>query len=99
MVVMVAGEVLGELVARELGARDDAVHHAGVLEQLQVAVRTALREAGLGVEDLGDRERATGRCQHIDERVACGRSALSRSSQPRRHSIVERVERGHGEQV
>ena len=60
-VVVVAGEVLGELPARELVGADDAVHDAGLLEHDEVAVHRALREVGPLVEDLGDRERAAAR--------------------------------------
>ena len=57
-VVVVTGEILGELPARELVGADDAVHDAGFLEHHEVAVHRALREVGALVEDLGDRERA-----------------------------------------
>ena len=96
---MVAGEVLGELVARELGVRHDAMHDPRLLEQLQVAVGAALRERGLGVEDLGNRQWAAGASEHVDECVARRGCALPRSPQPRRHGVMERVERGHGGQV
>ena len=99
MVMMVAGEVLGELVARELGVGDDAVHDTRVLEELQVPVRAALGEAGVGVEDLGKGERPTGRGEHIDQRVASGCRALPGAPQPGRDGVVERVERRHGAQV
>ena len=44
-VVVVTGEVFGELPARELVGADDAVHDARLLEHDEVAVHGALREA------------------------------------------------------
>ena len=96
---MVAREILGELVARELGVRDDAMHDARLLEQLQVAVGAALGEPGLGVEDLRNRERPSGGREDVDECVARRCGSLTRSPQPRGDGVVERIERGHGEQV
>jgi hypothetical protein len=75
------------------------MHDAGPLEQLQIAVGAALREAGLGVEDLGKGEWAAGSGQDVHERVARRRRALARPPQPHGHGVVERVERGHGRQV
>ena len=64
-VVVVAGEILGQLPARELVGADDAVHDPGVLQHDEVAVHRALRESGPVVEDLGDGERP----RRGDERV------------------------------
>ena len=56
--VVVSGEVFGELPAGEVVGADDAVHDAGLFEHDEVAVDGALRELGPLVEDLGDGERA-----------------------------------------
>ena len=68
--VMMAGEVFGEFVAREVVVGDDAVHDAGLFEHDEVAVHGALREASPRGEDLGDRERPVGRGEHVDDLLA-----------------------------
>ena len=75
-VVVVSGEVLGELVPRELVVRHDAVDDARLLEHHEVAVHRALCEAGAGFEDLRDRERSFGSRQHVDDLDAHRRHAL-----------------------
>ena len=57
-VVVVPGEVLGQLPARELVGAHDPVHDPGLLEHHEIAVHRALREAAPGLEDLGDGQRA-----------------------------------------
>jgi thiol-disulfide isomerase/thioredoxin len=57
-VVVVSGEILGQLPARELVGADDAVHDPGVLQHDEVAVHRALCEPGPVVEDLGNGERS-----------------------------------------
>ena len=67
--VVVTGEVLGELPARELVGADDAVDDPGLLEHDEVPVGRALREPGPVVEDLGDRERAGRRGERVEQRL------------------------------
>ncbi len=74
---MVTGEVFGELPARELVGADDAVHDVGFLEHHEVAVHRALREVGALVEDLGDRERAGGRGERVEQRLPVAGEALA----------------------
>ena len=52
MMVVVAGQVLGELETCVLVVGDDAVHHPGLLEDHERAVDAALGEAGARFEDL-----------------------------------------------
>lgn len=63
-VVVVAGEVLGELEAREPVAGDDPVQHARGLQHHEVAVGAALCQTRTLVEDLGRGERSG--CRHED---------------------------------
>ncbi len=55
-VVVVPGEIFGQLVAGELVVGDDPPDGPGRFENDQVAVRRALGQLGLGVEDLVNRE-------------------------------------------
>lgn len=59
--VMVLGEVLGELVARDVVPDHETVHQARLLEHHQVAVHGARGQARPEIQDLGDRE-WTGGC-------------------------------------
>ena len=81
-VVVVTGEVLGELPACELVGAHDAVHDAGLLEHHEVAVHRALREAATGLEDLGDRQRARRLGERGDERFAVRGEALAHAAEP-----------------
>ena len=76
MVVVVAGEILGELEASVLVVGDDAVHDCGLLEDDEVAVDAALGESTPGIQDLGDGERSCRIAQHVDQRGAVARHAL-----------------------
>ena len=75
-VMMVAGEILGELVAREVGVGHEPVHDPRLLEHHEVPVGRALGELGPGVEDLGDRERPVGGLEHVDDEPARRREPL-----------------------
>ncbi len=75
---MVAGEVLGELEARELVVGHDAVYDPGLLEDDEVAVDGALGEAVPQREDLGDRQRARRAGEQLDESGAVRGDALVR---------------------
>ena len=88
-VVVVLGEVLGELVARELVARDDAPHDAGRVEHGEVAVRGALGQPAIAVEELGDGEGPIGGVQRIDERPPVAGVALAVAAQPGGDGVVQ----------
>lgn len=89
--MVVAGEILRELVTRELGVGDDAMHDSGLLEQLQIAVHGTLSQLGIDVEDLGDRDRAPGAQQDLHQRGAVRRGALAGPPESRRDGQLELV--------
>jgi hypothetical protein len=55
VVVVLAGQVLGQLEVAVLVGCDDPPHHPGIDELGQVAVGGALRELGSVGEDVGQR--------------------------------------------
>src|SRR4051812_16204600 len=69
-VVVVLGEVLGQLVPSEVVPGDDATHDAGALEHGQVPVGRALREVAAVLEQLGDAEGAVRSFELVDQRPA-----------------------------
>lgn len=69
-VVMVLGEVLGELVARDIVPDHETVHQARLFEHHEVAVHGARGQARSEVQDLGDREWTRGRGEDLNERLA-----------------------------
>lgn len=76
MVVVVPGEIFRKLEARVLVVRDDAMHDTGLFEDDEVAIDAALCQSAPSVEDLGDRERASRRSEHVDEGGAVARHSL-----------------------
>jgi len=84
---MVLGEILGQLVAGEVAAGDDAVHRAGLFEHGQVPVRRALGQRR-ALEHLGDRQRLARRSAALDDGPPAGRVALARSLQTAGHELV-----------
>jgi hypothetical protein len=93
-VVVVLGEVLGQLEAGELVARDDAVDHTGALEDPEVPVRRALGEVTGGPEQLGEGDRPLGLLQRLDERAPVGGVALVVRPQSRCGDQVQRADVG-----
>lgn len=87
---MVAGQLLRELEASELVARDDAVHDACLLEDDEVPVHRALRETGAGPEHLGNRQWSRRGGEDVDDGSALRREPLSHASQSRGDFLVER---------
>jgi hypothetical protein len=69
-VVVVLGEVLGQLVAGEVVAGDDAGHGADFFQYGQVAVDAGLRKSAIGVQNLGDGERTTTSLENSDQPAA-----------------------------
>ena len=95
-VVVVAGQVLGQLEPGELVAAGDALDHPGGLQHAEVAVHRALREALAPGDHLGGGEGAVGLGQDPDQGLAVGRVALARPADTARHLDVEVVEGGGG---
>ena len=85
MVVM-AREVLGELVARELLLGDHAADRARLLEHGEVAVHGALRQPATAARISGIARRAARAAQQLDELAPLRRVALARrrAGAPRR---------------
>ena len=82
LVVVVLGQVLGQLEARPLVARCHTLHQPGFLEHGEVAVHRALRHPRPGVEDLRDGQRAVAGGQQLDQRGPAGGVPLAHAAQP-----------------
>ena len=67
-VVVVAGQVLGQLEAGELVDGHDAPDHAGLGQHGQGAVGRALGQGGVVLEDLGDGQGSPGDLEGVDHR-------------------------------
>jgi hypothetical protein len=98
-VVVVTGEVLGELEAGVLVARHDPAHDPGPLEDGQVAVGRAEGEVGVRALQLGHRHRPGGAGERVDEDAASGGVALLVALEPARRGGVEVLVPGHGAQA
>jgi zinc/manganese transport system substrate-binding protein len=92
MVVMF-GQVFGQLVSSELVGRDDAVDHPGLLEYPEVAIGRGLRQRRLAFEDAGDRQGSIDGGQHIDQRLTPTRIALIQYRQPAGGDLVQVIVR------
>ena len=68
MMVMVVGELLGELVVREVTVGDHAVHDVVLLELGEVPVDRADGELRIRRGDVGNGERTPGAREHGHER-------------------------------
>jgi hypothetical protein len=76
-VVVMLGEVLGQLKASELVVGGDAPHHAGDLKVDKVAVGRTARHAWKASGDVTDADRMTGSEEQVDDRPsACGVALL-----------------------
>ena len=53
---MAVGQALGQLEAGPLAGGHDPLHDPDPFQQHEVAVRRALRQVGVALDDLGDRE-------------------------------------------
>ena len=89
-VVVVADEILGQLEAGVLARRDDPVHHAHLLEHVEVAVGRALAQPGRRVDQLGDRDRPGRGHERLDQPPPAARVALVDEPEPVRHHLVDR---------
>jgi len=76
-VVVVGGEVFGQLEAGELVGGDDAAHDTGLGEHGHGAVGGALGKSPGGLDDLGDGQRSTGGLEGVDQHPAPRGVALS----------------------
>ena len=89
--VVVLGEVLGQLEAGEVTVGDDAVHETRLLEHDEVPVHRALREAAAaaGLEELRDRHRAGRVRQRPHDRPPVRGDPLIHTSKARRHRVLQ----------
>ena len=89
--VVVLGEVLGELEAGEVTVGDDAVHEARLLEHDEVPVHRALREAAAaaGLEELRDRHRAGRVRERLHDRLPVRSDPLIHTSKARHHRVLQ----------
>src|SRR5439155_7690275 len=87
-VMVVLREGLGQLVAGEVLARDDPVDQAGLLEDREVAIHRAHREALAALQDLVDGQRVPGGAQDLKQRAASGSEPLAKRSKSRRDDSV-----------
>ena len=78
--VVVLSQVFGQFVSGVLVAADDPVHDPRLLEQPDVAVGRALRQAAAGADDLGDGEGPVAGDEGLDDGPAVGRVPLTVSA-------------------
>jgi hypothetical protein len=81
-VVVVLGQMLIQLEAREFVAGGDTPHHAGTLQVDEMAVRGAAGESGEGGGDVGDADRMAGLDEEIHDGPAPARVALVDATEP-----------------
>ena len=96
-VMVVLGEILGELEARPFIACHDLLDDAGAFENREVPVHRTLREVVPALDDLRDRERRSRRREHLEEFLAVSRVALAVSTQAGRRDAVEII--GHEDKL
>ena len=89
--MVMAGEILGELVTSVIARGDDAVHNARGFQDGEVAIRRARGECRRVASDLGDRQWPIGAGEHIDEGRAGGRDSLAVGTKAARHGVSEFV--------
>lgn len=88
-VVVMFGEVLGQLEARELVTRRDPAHHSGALQVNEVPVGRAAGELRQAVSDVTDADRVAGVGQELDKSAAPRGVPQVRSSQPGLDQLVD----------
>ena len=92
--VVVAGEVFGQLPPGELVGTDDAMDDPGILEHHQVAVDGALGEIRMFVEDLGDGERPGRGGEHAQQHLAVRGESLADVAQTGGDGLAHFADRG-----
>ena len=86
--MVVLGEIFGELVTRELVARHHPVYDADFLEHDEIAVHGTLRELGTGRENFRNGERSGRRREHVDDNLARRREPLALRAQQARNRLA-----------
>lgn len=90
-VVVVLGQVLGELEVAVLVTGGDPVHDPGIDQFCEVAVRAALGQAPVPFEDVGDRQRPVGGGEDGYDLSTRPRVAELLRAEPLRHDRVQVV--------
>jgi len=90
---MVLGQVLGELVPRELLSSDHPVHDAGLLEHDEVPIHGALWQAARPTRQVRGRHWVPRLAQSSDERAALRRVALTDGAKTRLDQFVDPTHR------
>ena len=75
-VMVMLGQVLGQLVPGVVGAVDQSAHHADLFEDRQVAVGRTLGEGRGQLDQLRQRDRPIGARQRVDDGASARRVAL-----------------------
>lgn len=88
-VVVVLGELLGQLVASELVIGRDPPHHPGDLKVEEVTVGGTARKIGQSIGDIPDADGMTGVDQQADDGSAAGCVALIGPAKPVLDDIVQ----------
>jgi hypothetical protein len=88
-VVVMLGEVFGELIARELSTSEDSPYDSGFFEQGEIAVRRALGKTGADREQLGDGDGPVRGGKGSDDGAAVLRVALVVLPEPVRRGVME----------
>ena len=81
VMMVVLGELLGQLEAGEVRAGDEAVHDTGAFEDGDAPVGGALRQLPSPLEELGERQRATGLVEGFDDGTVVAGVALPLAAQ------------------
>lgn len=66
-VMVVLGEILGELIVRVVRTMNESAHHTCFLEHSQIAIRRALRKCRRTVEQHRECHRAVDSCKCLDD--------------------------------
>ncbi len=88
-VVVVLGELLGQLVAGEFVIGGDAPHHPGDLQVDEVAIGGAAGQIGQAISDITDADGVPGVDQEADDGPPAGRVALVGATKSVFHDIVQ----------
>jgi len=98
-VVVVLGEVLGELVASEVVASHDAGDGIGRFQDGEVPVDTGLGECLVGGEDLGDGQRPVAGLEDRDQPASTGGVALVVTAEEGSDFVVDVVVGHHSQPI
>ncbi len=99
MVVVLSGDILGQLEASVFVGGDDPMHHTHRLEQREIPVDRRLRQGSIPFEQLVDGGRGISGGEQLDDGLSAAGVALRRVGQSMAGRIVsfsDRVYTCHG---